>query len=71
MLCYKCILSHVYQKDYSELAKNLSSLNIQEYSKFMEFMFSKSFLNEEKKLDKTLSAMEKENIDIVFAQEAN
>jgi hypothetical protein len=37
----------------------------------MEFMFSKSFLNEEKKLDKTLSAMEKENIDIVFAQEAN
>jgi hypothetical protein len=71
LLCYKCILSHVYQKDFSELAKNLGSLNIQEYSKFMEFMFSKSFLNEEKKLEKTLNAMVKENIDIVFAQEAN
>ena len=34
-------------------------------------MFNKTFLNEEKKLEKTLDAMKKEKIDIVFAQEAN
>ena len=37
----------------------------------MDRMFNKSFLNEEKKLEKTLLAMKKQNIDIVFAQQAN
>lgn len=37
----------------------------------MDKMFNKSFLNEEKKLEKTLLAMKKQNIDIVFAQQAN
>ncbi len=37
----------------------------------MEKMFSKSFLNEEKKLEKTLNSMKKKNVDIVFVQEAN
>jgi hypothetical protein len=41
------------------------------YKKFMELMFSKSFLDENKKLKKTFDAMKREKIDVVFAQEAN
>ena len=32
--------------NFSEIAGKLETLNVQEYNKFMEFMFSKSFLNE-------------------------
>lgn len=60
LLCYKCILSYVYNqqfKDYS--AKTVETLNVQKYLVFMEKMFNKCFLDEEKKLNKTLDAMNK------------
>ena len=41
------------------------------YTKFMASFFSKAFLNEEKKIQKTLEAIEKEKVDIMFFQEAN
>lgn len=46
----------------------IGELDYKPYKQFMELMFSKSFLNEQKKLKKTFDAMERENIDIVFAQ---
>ena len=49
----------------------VDQLDYKPYKQFMELMFSKSFLNEEKKLKKTFDAMEREKIDIVFAQEAD
>ena len=34
-------------------------------------MFSKAFLDEDKKIDKALGAIDKEEVDIVFMQESN
>ena len=59
LLCYKSILSHVYKqlKDFSQ--KSVTSLDIRKYKEFMSYMFGKVFLDEEKKLQKTLDAMRK------------
>jgi hypothetical protein len=37
----------------------------------MRRMFSKAFLDEQKKIDKALAAVDKEEVDIVFMQESD
>lgn len=37
----------------------------------MRKMFSKAFLDEQKKIDKALAAIEKEEVDVVFMQESD
>ncbi len=46
----------------------VGSLESPKYKKFMDRMFAKSFLDDKKKLDKTIDSMRVEDIDIVFAQ---
>ena len=74
-MCYKTLLLSLYgDKLYNDGKPDFTyiyKLPIDIYTDFMKAMFKKSYLNEEKKIKKTFSALDREKIDITFVQEAN
>lgn len=54
LMCYHSILYFLYDKKNSDTA---DSLDPSKYKTFMKKFFSKSFLNEKEKIDRTLQAM--------------
>lgn len=65
LTCYKAIILTVYKK---KQLKNMDSLNVQEYRKYMDKFFSKVFLDEKKKLLKVFQALDKRRVDVAFFQ---
>ena len=65
LMCYRTIYFYLYGEKYLNKAREKP---IKRYQDFMAEMFNKAFLNEEKKIEKTLIAIEKEEVDIVFMQ---
>ena len=70
-MCYKTILHYVSKNSELSSFGTTDKNSFKEYQDFMRKMFSKAFLDEEKKIEKTIEAIEKEEVDIVFLQEVN
>ena len=65
-MCYHAILMYVYGIKGSDKAP---AENPQKYQALMKKYFAKSFLDEDEKIRRTLSAMESQEVDIFLMQE--
>lgn len=56
-------------KEYGQMS--FKTMSVENYQQWMDKFFSKSFLNEGKKIESTVASLEKRGVDIVFFLEAN
>lgn len=76
-LIYKTLISYIYKKDIKGSSwdftsyKQMAKLDSRVYERFMEKQFAKAFIQESKKITKTIQSLKDGNYDVIFFQEVS